>query len=55
MNQIPGTRGDRYTTELHKETLRVNGWTFCPVDIMDADMGMKMVFGNVHGEKSAEL
>ena len=37
MNQIPGTRGDRYTTELHKETLRVNGWTFCPVDIMDAD------------------
>lgn len=29
--------GDRYTTELHKETLRVNGWTFCPVDIMDAD------------------
>lgn len=29
--------GDRYTTELHRETLRVNGWTFCPVDIMDAD------------------
>lgn len=29
--------GDRYTTELHKETLRVNGWTFCPVDIMDAE------------------
>lgn len=29
--------GDRYTTELHRETLRVNGWTFCPVDIMDAE------------------
>lgn len=29
--------GDRYTTEQHRETLRVNGWTFCPVDIMDAD------------------
>ncbi len=29
--------GDRYTTEQHKETLKVNGWTFCPVDIMDAD------------------
>ncbi len=29
--------GDRYTTQLHRETLKVNGWTFCPVDIMDAD------------------
>ena len=29
--------GDRYTTELHRETLAVNGWTFCPVDIMDED------------------
>lgn len=29
--------GDRYTTRLHRETLKVNGWTFCPVDIMDAD------------------
>lgn len=29
--------GDRYTTKQHKETLHVNGWTFCPVDIMDAE------------------
>ncbi len=29
--------GDRYTTSQHLETLKVNGWTFCPVDIMDAD------------------
>ena len=29
--------GDRYTTEAHRETLRVNGWTFAPVDIMDED------------------
>lgn len=29
--------GGRYTTEDHRETLRVNGWTFCPVDILDAD------------------
>ena len=29
--------GDRYTTEQHRETLEVNGWTFCPVDIMDAE------------------
>ena len=27
--------GDRYTTEGHRETIKVNGWTFCPVDIMD--------------------
>ena len=29
--------GDRYTTEQHRETIKVNGWTFCPVDIMDED------------------
>ena len=29
--------GDRYTTEDHLDTLKVNGWDFCPVDIMDAD------------------
>lgn len=29
--------GDRYTTDQHLETLKVNGWTFCPVDIMDAN------------------
>ncbi len=29
--------GDRDTTEKHLETLKVNGWTFAPVDIMDAD------------------
>lgn len=29
--------GGRDTTEKHRETLKVNGWTFCPVDIMDED------------------
>ncbi len=29
--------GDRYTTELHRKTLEVNGWTFCPVDILDEE------------------
>ena len=29
--------GDRYTTEAHRETLKVNGWDFCPVDILDED------------------
>ncbi len=42
--QIPNSRivecntlykGDRYTTEGHRETLKVNGWTFSDVDIMD--------------------
>ncbi len=27
--------GDRDTTSKHLETLKVNGWTFCPVDITD--------------------
>ena len=44
-NELPGASivetntyyyGDRYTTEKHLETLKINGWTFCPVDIMDA-------------------
>ena len=29
--------GDRDTTSKHRETLRVNGWTFAPVDIMDEE------------------
>ncbi len=28
---------DRDTTAKHRETLKVNGWDFCPVDIMDED------------------
>ena len=30
-------KGSRYTTEDHRETLKINGWTFAPVDIMDED------------------
>jgi len=42
-------KGDRYTTEQHRETLKVNGWTFAPVDILDAE-GAKMwpVAGGKH-------
>lgn len=29
--------GSRYTTEEHRKTLETNGWTFCPVDILDED------------------
>lgn len=45
-SQLPGAtivetntyyEGDRYTTKQHRDTLEVNGWTFCPVDIMDED------------------
>ena len=27
--------GSRYTTEDHRKTLKINGWDFCTVDIMD--------------------
>jgi uncharacterized Fe-S center protein len=30
-------KGKRYTTADHRETIKINGWTFCPVDIMDED------------------
>lgn len=29
--------GARANTESHRKTLETNGWTFCPVDIIDAD------------------
>ena len=29
--------GDRFTTEQHRKTLEINGWNFCPVDIMDEE------------------
>lgn len=30
-------KGKRYTTADHRETLKVNRWDFCPVDILDED------------------
>ncbi len=30
-------QGDRHTTAMHRDALQVNGWTFCPVDIMDEE------------------
>jgi len=29
--------GKRSTTAEHRETIQINGWTFCPVDILDED------------------
>ena len=40
--------GSRYTTEEHRKTLEINGWTFCPVDITDADGVAELP---VHGGK----
>ena len=28
-------KGGRDTTEKHRKTIKINGWTFCPVDILD--------------------
>lgn len=46
--------GDRYTTEQHRETLKVNGWTFCPVDILDAEgtVNLPVEGGKWFGEMS---
>lgn len=30
-------KGERYTTAQHRQTLKTNGWTFCPVDITDEE------------------
>ncbi|HSW64719.1 MAG TPA: DUF362 domain-containing protein [Dissulfurispiraceae bacterium] len=30
-------KGKRFTAVDHRETIRINGWDFCPVDIMDED------------------
>jgi len=30
-------KGKRSTTADHRETIRINGWDFCPVDIMDEE------------------
>ena len=30
-------KSKRYTTADHRETIKINGWDFCPVDIMDED------------------
>jgi uncharacterized Fe-S center protein len=38
--------GDRDTTEKHRETLQVNGWTFSPVDILDEEGGTPLPVRN---------
>ena len=43
----------RQTTEGHRETLRRNGWDFCPVDIMDAEGDARLPVSN--GKRITEL
>ena len=41
--------GARSSTERHRKTLETNGWTFCPVDIIDADGDVNFpVNGGLH-------
>ena len=46
--------GGRSSTERHLKTLETNGWTFCPVDIIDADGDVNFpVNGGFHLRKVA--
>lgn len=38
--------GERDTTEKHLQTLRINGWTFCEVDILDAQGSINLPVRN---------
>ena len=45
-------KGDRTTTAAHRETLEINGWDFCPVDILDEDGAVMIpVKGGKHFKK----
>ena len=46
--------GARSTTERHRKTLKTNGWTFCPVDILDEAGDVDFpVSGGFHLQKVA--
>lgn len=46
--------GPRATTERHKKILKQNGWTFCPVDILDEEGSVDFpVSGGFHLKKVA--
>ncbi len=47
--------GDRYTTAQHQETLEVNGWTFCPVDIMDEEGTVNLPVRGGHHFKEVSM
>lgn len=39
-------KGKRFTTAGHRETLKINGWDFCPVDILDEDGAVMLPVAN---------
>ena len=52
MEQIPNStivetntyyEGDRHTTAQHRETLKINGWTFCPVERIKTRHGLRQL------------
>jgi len=47
--------GDRDTTEKHRKTLEVNGWTFCPVDIMDEEGAVMLPVKNAFHLKEVSM
>lgn len=47
--------GDRYTTAQHRETIEVNGWTFCPVDIMDEEGTVNLPVRGGHHFKEVSM
>ena len=47
--------GARYTTEGHRATIARNGWTFCPVDIMDEEGGVDFPVAGGHHLKSVTM
>lgn len=47
--------GDRDTTEKHRETLKVNGWTFAPVDIMDENGAVNLPVKNGFHNKEMSM
>lgn len=47
--------GPRSTTAQHRETLAVNGWNFCPVDIIDEDGDVSFPVNGVHHLKEVAV
>ncbi len=47
--------GPRSTTEKHRETLAVNGWTFCPVDIIDEEGDVNFPVNGGHHLKEVAM
>lgn len=47
--------GDRYTTAQHREAIAVNGWDFCPVDIMDEEGTVSLPVRGGHRLKEVSM